>query len=325
MAVYTEVSDDELERFLERYAIGDLLSFKGIAEGVENTNYMLHTTTGSFILTLYEKRVDTADLPFFLGLMEHLAERGVSCPLPVRDKAGQNLNELCGRTAALITFLEGFCIKRPQPAHCAELGRALANFHLAGEGFELTRPNALGPSGWPPLFSNFADQADEIAKGLHKEISDEINWLAQRWPNELPAGIIHADLFPDNVFFLGEKLSGIIDFYFACNDSFAYDVAICLNAWCFEDDYSFNVTKARALLKAYGEVKTLTQNECATLPILCRGAALRFLLTRCYDWLNTPEGAIVKPHDPIAYLRRLRFHQRVSSIAEYGHETGKPS
>ncbi|MBU2580620.1 MAG: homoserine kinase [Alphaproteobacteria bacterium] len=321
MAVYTEVNDEELERFLKRYAIGELMSFKGIAEGVENTNYMLHTTKGSFILTLYEKRVDTADLPFFLGLMEHLAGRGVSCPLPVRDRDGNNLNELCGRTAALITFLEGFCIRRPQAVHCAELGDALARFHLAGDGFALARPNALGPSGWPPLFQSFADQADDVANGLHDEIAAEIGWLSRNWPRALPDGIIHADLFPDNVFFIADKLSGVIDFYFACNDFLSYDLAICLNAWCFEADYSFNVTKARALLKAYGEVRALTDAERAAMPVLARGAALRFLLTRCYDWLNTPPGAIVRPHDPVAYLRRLRFHQRVSSIAEYGYET----
>ncbi|MBU1210264.1 MAG: homoserine kinase [Alphaproteobacteria bacterium] len=321
MAVYTEVNDEDLARFLELYEIGQLLSFKGIAEGVENTNYMLHTTSGSFILTLYEKRVETADLPFFLGLMEHLFERGVSCPLPVRDKAGNNLNQLSGRTAALITFLEGFCIKRPQPAHCAELGRMLARFHLAGRDFELTRQNALGPAGWAPLFSSFADEADTIATGLRDEIAGEIDWLSANWPQGLPEGVLHADLFPDNVFFIGDKLSGVIDFYFACNDVLSYDIAICLNAWCFEENYSFNATKARALLKAYSEVRPLTQAECGALPVFARGAALRFLLTRCFDWLNTPPGAILKPHDPLAYLRRLRFHQRVSSIAEYGYDT----
>ncbi|KUO57509.1 MAG: homoserine kinase [Alphaproteobacteria bacterium BRH_c36] len=321
MAVYTEVSNEDLEVFLELYEIGELMSFKGIAEGVENTNYMLHTTTGSFILTLYEKRVETADLPFFLGLMEHLCERGVSCPLPVRDKEGNNLNQLSGRTAALITFLEGFCIKRPQPTHCAELGRALARLHLAGRDFELTRQNALGPAGWPPLFASFATEADTIAAGLRNEIAGEIDWLSANWPQGLPEGVIHADLFPDNVFFIGDKLSGVIDFYFACNDVLSYDIAICLNAWCFEENYSFNATKARALLKAYSEVRPLTQAECAALPVFARGAALRFLLTRCFDWLNTPPSAIVKPHDPLAYLRRLRFHQRVSSIAEYGYDT----
>lgn len=324
MAVYTEVSDDELEAFLARYEIGKLLSFKGIAEGVENTNYILHTTLGSFILTLYEKRVDVADLPFFLGLMEHLAEAGVSCPLPVRDRAGNNVNELCGRSAALITFLEGFCHRRPQPQHCAEVGRALAELHLAGSGFPIRRENSLGPAGWRPLFQSFAARADEISAALAGEIALEVDWLAQNWPREqaeLSAGIIHADLFPDNVFFLGDKLSGIIDFYFACNDLLAYDLAICLNAWCFEADFSFNVTKGRALLRGYQEIRQLTAPERVALPILARGAALRFLLTRCYDWLNTPAGALVKPHDPMAYLRRLRFHQRVTTIADYGLPT----
>lgn len=321
MAVYTEVSDDDLENFLARYDVGDLLSYKGIAEGVENTNYMLHTTGGSFILTLYEKRVSTGDLPFFLGLMEHLAKSGVSCPLPVRDRNGAHLNQLSGRTAAIITFLEGFCARRPQPAHCLELGRSLAEMHLAANGFTMQRENALGPQGWRPLFKSFADQGDTIAVGLREEISRELEWLESAWPRpeaNLPAGVIHADLFPDNVFFIADKLSGVIDFYFACNDLLAYDLAICLNAWCFEADLSFNVTKGRALLGGYETVRKLSDAEKAAIPILTRGAALRFLLTRCYDWLNTPDGAIVKPHDPLAYLRRLRFHQRVATIGEYG-------
>lgn len=318
MAVYTEVSDDDLAQFLSGYDIGTLQSFKGIAEGVENTNYVVHTTTGTFILTLYEKRVATADLPFFLGLMEHLQQHGISCPLPVRDKAGRQLNELCGRTAALITFIEGFCVKRPKPSHCAEAGRALAHLHLAGEGFSIQRANALGPDGWRPLFENFSEQADTITGNLKAQISDELDHLKAKWPNDLPTGVIHADMFPDNVFFLGEKLSGVIDFYFACNDFLAYDLAICLNAWCFEDDFSFNVTKGRALLMSYEEVRKLSDGEREAMPVLARGAAMRFLLTRCYDWLNTPEGAIVKPHDPVVYLRRLRFHQRVATIADYG-------
>lgn len=318
MAVYTEVSDDDLAKFLVRYDIGELLSFKGIAEGVENTNYILHTTAGTFILTLYEKRVATTDLPFFLGLMEHLAQHGVSCPLPVRDREGRNLNALCGRTAALITFLEGFCVRRPKPAHCVEVGRSLARLHLAGDGFAMHRNNALGPQGWRPLFENFADDADLIAGGLQCEISAELDWLEQNWPTDLPEAIIHADLFPDNVFFIGGNLSGVIDFYFACNDFLSYDLAVCLNAWCFEEDFSFNVTKGRALLMAYGEARPLEAEERDAMPTLARGAALRFLLTRCYDWLNTPPGAIVRPHDPKAYLRRLRFHQRAATIADYG-------
>ncbi|MEQ8824744.1 MAG: homoserine kinase [Filomicrobium sp.] len=318
MAVYTEVNNDDLTQFLKGYDLGELLSFKGIAEGVENTNYLLHTSAGNFILTLYEKRVATDDLPFFLGLMEHLSKNGVSCPLPVRDLQGKNLGQLCGRTAAIITFLEGFCVKSPSPTHCQELGRMLARLHLAAEGFELKRENALGPQGWRPLFNKFSDQADSIATGLKEDITAELDWLEKDWPRGLPQGIIHADLFPDNVFFVGKELSGVIDFYFACNDCLAYDLAICLNAWCFEDDCSFNITKGRALIKGYHEVRPLSEAESAAMPILARGAALRFLLTRCYDWLNTPANAIVKPHDPKAYLRRLRFHQRTATTAEYG-------
>ncbi len=321
MAVYTEVNDDDLTRFIAGYGVGELLSYKGIAEGVENTNYVVHTTGGPFILTLYEKRVEHGDLPFFLGLMEHLAAAGVSCPLPVRDQSGQILGRLSGRAAALITFLEGFWVRRPTAEHCAEVGRALAALHIAGQSFGMTRTNALGPDGWRPLFDRFKREADGIAPGLAASIERELAVLEPSWPKNLPAGIIHADLFPDNVFFLGSRLSGLIDFYFACNDALAYDIAVCMNAWCFEQDFAFNITKGRALLRGYQEHRKLEPAEIAAMPMLARGAALRFLLTRAHDWLNTPKEALVKPHDPIAFLRRLRFHQSVRSIGDYGYES----
>lgn len=320
MAVYTEVSDDDLARFIAGYGLGNLLSFKGIAEGVENTNYLVATTRGTFILTLYEKRVDPNDLPFFLGLMEHLAARGLSCPLPVRNTANENLGTLAGRSAALITFLDGVWPRKPKAEHCYELGRALASMHLCGEGFTLRRANALGVPGWRPLYERFSKDADSVFPGLQKLIAGELSFLENNWPAGLPQGVIHADLFPDNVFFVGEKLSGLIDFYFACNDALAYDVAICLNAWCFEPDYAFNATKGRAMLKGYEEVRTLTVEERTVMPILARGAALRFLLTRSYDWLNTPKTALVARKDPFDYVRRLRFHQSVQSITGYGVE-----
>jgi homoserine kinase type II len=320
MAVYTEVSDEELSTFIASYGLGELLSFKGIAEGVENTNYIVHTTHGPFILTLYERRTAREDLPFFLGLMEHLAARGVSCPTPVRDLKGRNLNELAGRPAALVTFLEGFWVRRPMTAHCAAVGRALAALHMGGDGFALKRANALGPSGWRPLYDRFADRADEIAPDLGPLIAGELAHLDGHWPKGLPAGVIHADLFPDNVFFLGDRLSGLIDFYFACNDALAYDVAVCLNAWCFEKDLAFNITKGRALLRGYEELRPLTPAERDAMPQLARGSALRFLLTRAYDWLNTPPDALVSRKNPLEYVRRLRFHQGVRSIADYGLE-----
>jgi homoserine kinase type II len=321
MAVYTEVSDDDLVRFLDGYPLGTLLSCKGIAEGVENTNYLVRTEQGPFILTLYEKRVHPEDLPFFLGLMEHLAQNGLSCPTPVRDRNGVMLQEMAGRPAALVTFLDGVWIRRPRVEHCAAVGKALAELHLAGRGFAIRRENALGLAGWRPLYERFRARADEISSGLGALIEGELAHLESSWPRDIPQGVIHADLFPDNVFFIGDRLSGLIDFYFACNDAFAYDLAVCLNAWCFETDNSFNLTKGMALLRAYDAARPLNPTERASLPLLARGSALRFLLTRAYDWINTPEGALVKRKDPLEYVRRLRFHQSVASASEYGLET----
>jgi len=318
MAVYTEVNDEELATFIASYDLGELLSFKGIAEGVENTNYIVHTTRGPFILTLYEKRVAHDDLPFFLDLMEHLASRGVSCPTPVRDSEGRNLRQIAGRAAALVTFLEGFWVRRPTPLHCAAVGHALAKMHLGGEDFPSKRANALGLAGWRPLYERFSNRTAEISAGLGQLIESELEVLNAQWPTGLVDGVIHADLFPDNVFFLGNRLSGLIDFYFACTDALAYDIAVCLNAWCFEQDVSFNITKGRAFLRGYEEVRPLTSAEREAMPVLARGAAMRFLLTRAYDWLNTPPSALVSPKNPAEYVRRLRFHQGVRSIEEYG-------
>jgi homoserine kinase type II len=318
MAVYTDVSDSELEEFLAAYDLGALLSCKGIAEGVENSNFLLHTEAGHFILTLYEKRVAADDLPFFLGLMEHLASRGISCPLPVKARDGKALRRLAGRPAAIVSFLDGMWVRRPQVAHCAALGEALAAMHEAGRDFPMRRDNALSLSGWRPLYELIGGRADKVDEGLSNLIAAELDHLEAVWPWGLPEGVIHADLFPDNVFFLKNKVSGIIDFYFACNDLLAYDLAICLNAWCFEPDHSFNVTKARALLASYRAGRPLEEAEVAALPVLARGAALRFLLTRLHDWLTVPDGALVTPKNPMEYVRRLRFHRRVASAAEYG-------
>jgi homoserine kinase type II len=323
MAVYTDVAADELAEYLATYDIGELLSYKGIAEGVENSNFLLHTSAGYFILTLYEKRVAKGDLPFFLGLMTHLASRGISCPQPVRNRSGEALSELAGRPAAIINFLEGIWPRKPNVAHCAGVGQALAKMHLAGRDFAMSRANALSVSGWRPLFEQAASRADELQHGLRAFIGAELDHLEKQdmWPRNLPQGVIHADLFPDNVFFLGERVSGLIDFTFACSDMLAYDVAICLNAWCFESDCSFNVTKARAFLGAYGRERKLSEAEQTALPVLARGAALRFLLTRLVDFLNVPVGALVRPKDPLEYARKLRFQQSVASLRDYGVET----
>lgn len=318
MAVYTEVGDEALADFLEPYDLGRPLSCKGIAEGVENSNFLLHTEKGHYILTLYERRVAEADLPFFLGLMDHLARRGIACPTPIHGRDGAALRYLCGRPAAIVSFLDGMWVRRPEPVHCAALGEAMAHLHRAAGDFPQARANALAVPRLGSLVQSCQARADEVAGGLADEIASELDDLIRLWPDDLPAGVIHADLFPDNVFFLREKISGLIDFYFACNDFLAYDLAICLNAWCFELDGAFNVTKARHLLTRYRAVRPLSQAEVDGLPVLARGAALRFLLTRLYDWLNRVDGALVRPKDPLEYLRKLRFHRQVAGAAEYG-------
>jgi len=320
MAVYTEVGDTELEAFLAEYDIGEADSFKGIAEGVENSNYLLTTTKGQYIVTLYEKRVDPKDLPFFLGLMDHLAARGIVCPQPIHGRDGNALRTLAGKPAAITTFLHGMWPRRMTVAHCGPVGEATAALHLAGQDFKLRRPNALSVAGWRPLWEGSRRHIDAA---LDRELAAEIEFFEANWPKGLPAGVIHADLFNDNVFFLHDRLSGLIDFYFACNDLLAYDVAICLNAWCFEPDGSYNQTKGRALLAAYGAERPLGADEIAALPLLARGAALRFLLTRLVDWLNVPPGALVRPHDPLEYLRKLRFHRSVESPRDYGFAEGQ--
>ena len=318
MAVYTEVGDDELRAFVALYDIGEVLACKGIAEGVENSNYLLTTERDNFILTLYEKRVAPEDLPFFISLMDHLAHQGVPCPTPVRARGGEALRQLCSRPAAIVTFLTGMWPRRIEPFHCAGLGSALAALHRAGCSFAGRRPNNLGVTGWRRLYEASAARAGELQQGLAAELGDELAFLEASWPQGLPGGVIHADLFPDNVFFLDREVSGLIDFYFACSDFLAYDLAICLNAWCFEPDGSFNVTKARLLVRQYHAARPLDAAELAALPLLARGSALRFLLTRLYDWLNQTAGALVRPKDPLEYLKKLRFHRGISDPAAYG-------
>jgi homoserine kinase type II len=318
MAVYTRIEDEALAGFLAGYDIGEPVALVGIQEGVENSNFRLETTRGRYILTVYEKRVDPADLPFFLGLMDHLARAGVPCPRPVRDREGRTLRTLKGKPAAIVSFLEGRWPRRITVPHCEALGGTLADLHLAGRGFELSRANALSLAGWRQLFAGCRGKAHAVAPDLEAEIAAELDRLAAAWPADLPRGVIHADLFPDNVFFEDGRVTGVIDFYFACDDLLAYDLAICLNAWCFEADVSFNITKAKALLDGYRARRPLSPAELEALPVLARGAALRFLMTRLYDWLHQVEGAMVKPKDPREYLRKLRFHRGIEGIAAYG-------
>ena len=318
MAVYTEVSNLELSAFIAEYDIGELVSCKGIAEGVENSNYLLTTGSGPYILTLYEKRVCVEDLPFFLGLMEHFAKFGLPCPFPIRGRDGDALRNLCERPAAIISFLPGSSPELPGLDHCSKVGATLASFHKVGTGFSMSRSNNLSINAWRLLLERSGKRADEVYPGLTKDLSEQLNSLENLWPVGLPVGIIHADMFPDNVFFQRGRVSGVIDYYFACTDAFAYDIAICINAWCFEPDFSFNIAKARRMLEAYQKVRVLDGNEIDAFPILAQGAAMRFLLTRLYDWLNTPAEALVTCKDPMELHAKLRFHTRVSDARAYG-------
>lgn len=317
MAVYTQVDDQTLNRFLEGYDVGEAVSFKGIAEGVENSNYLLETTKGRFILTLYEKRANPEDLPYFLEMMEHIAAAGLPCALPVRDKAGAALQTLAERPACLITFLSGVSVQHMTETHCAAVGTVLADMHKATDDFSRQRANDLSLDGWLALADKTQARADEVQDGLGREIARELQHLTDHWPKGLPTGTIHADLFPDNVLFSGDRITGVIDFYFGCTDMQAYDLAVCLNAWCFDTDHAFLPGHAKRLIEMYDAHRPLSPAEIDALPLLCRGAALRFLLTRLYDWLNPVEGAVVRPKDPLDYFKRLKFHQTIGDTADY--------
>lgn len=318
MAVYTEVDDTTLTEFLSHYDIGTVVSFAGIAEGVENSNYLLRTTKAHFILTLYEKRVNADDLPFFIELMEHLAGKGMNCPLPVAAKDGSVLSEMMGRPCAIFTFLDGTSSRYPNRVKCRNLGAALAQLHINAEDVSLSRANALGPASWKPLLDSVGNRINELGDNMLVKVEKRLEQITDSWPHDLPRGIIHADLFPNNVLFIGDDLTGLIDFYFACEDILAYDIGICLNSWCFEADGSFNMTKSRALINGYQSARQLSDDEINNIPVLAAGSAMRFFLTRLYDWMNTPENALVSPKDPMEYWSILRFHQSVSGPSAYG-------
>ncbi len=324
MAVYTDVSAKALEEFLCLYNVGKLLWCKGIAEGVENSNYILATDKGQFILTLYEARVDENDLPFYLGLMNHLAKSGLKTAKVVPQNNGELYSQLCAKPAALIEFLDGLSLKAPNEQNLFQLGVATANFHIKAATFDKIRQNAMNQKSWRKLFELSGKDIDKVAPevemGLGAFLNNELEFLDKNWEKSLPSGIIHADLFPDNVFFMNGELSGIIDFYFSCNDAYAYEMAIIINAWCFAANGELNLAKVRSFFKGYQKVRKLEQAELDAMPILCRGAALRFLLTRLYDWINVPEGALVIPKKPNEYIRNLKFHQKIKHYSEYGIE-----
>ena len=318
MAVYTDITDEELAGLLADYPLGAAVAFKGIAEGIENSNFLLETEAGRFFLTVFERRVREEDLPFFLGLMRWLAEHDYPCATPIADRAGEILKRVRGKPAAIVAFMPGLSVRRPTAAHCREAGEGLARLHLAARGFALNRANDLGQAAWAPMFARLTDAADALKPGLAATIQADLESLDALWPADLPTGIIHADYFPDNVFFRAGKFAATIDYYFACEDALAYDIAVALNAWCFEPDGSFNVTSARALVAGYERHRPLTPAERAALPVLARGAAMRFFLTRLADWGATPAGALVKPKDPLEYERKLAVHREAPDLVLFG-------
>ena len=318
MAVYTNVSDAEIAAFLRHYDLGNLVSLTGIAEGIENSNFQLCTDHGAYILTLYERRVDAGDLPYYLGLMDHLAARGLPCPTPIHDRGGGSLRSLCGKNAAIVTLLEGAWPRNPTGDECFMVGQALARTHIEGQDFHLIRPNTLSVSAWGGILNDAGFVGDTLQAGLTKSAQTMVADLVQCWPENLPTGPIHADLFPDNVFFQDGELSGLIDFYFACTDALAYDVAVTLNAWCFSVSGEFMTNLAARFLQGYNAVRVLTSSELDALPTLAQGAAMRFFVTRLYDWTNTPADALVVRKDPMEFWHRACFHANVKSTSDYG-------
>jgi homoserine kinase type II len=318
MAVYTHLSDEELRLLLADYDLGAALAFKGVAEGVENSNFLLDTEAGRFFLTIFEKRVDPKDLPFFMALMELLAEADFPAPRPMHTRRGAVLTEARGKPAVIVTFLPGVSPKRPSALQCRLIGEALARMHRALEGFGGQRANALSVGSWGGLVRPRLVLAEELRAGLADSAAADLVELEAEWPSGLPEGAIHADLFPDNSLFVGDRIGGVIDFYFACVDALAYDVAVCLNSWCFEPRGAFNLTKGQALLTGYQSVRPFSAAEREALPILSRGAAMRFFGTRLTDWAATPTGALVRPKDPLDYADRLDFHRRARKFSDYG-------
>ena len=320
MAVYTKLSENELKDFFSNYNLGKVLNYKGIQEGIENTNYSIETEKGRFILTLYEKRVDEKDLPFFIGLMRNLFDKNFPSPEPIINKSGNYINKIVNKKAAVISFLEGQTKKVLTPNDCFQVGIYTAKLHLITKTLTGKRENKLSLNSWRDIYNKVKKDCSKIHENLPKIIEKNLDEIEKNWPKNIPSGIIHADLFPDNIFFKNNKLSGIIDFYFSCNDSYAFEIAICLNALCFEgknENLSFNVTKAKKFIDGYSSIRKLTEEEKISLKILCQGAAMRFLLTRVFDYLNLIEGAIVKIKDPVEYLKRLEFHNNVKNYQDY--------
>tara|TARA_Y100000590_G_scaffold26743_1_gene30099 strand:- start:4026 stop:4994 length:969 start_codon:yes stop_codon:yes gene_type:complete len=320
MAIYTKLNEDNLKDFFSKYNLGKLISYKGIEEGIENTNYLIKTTEGKFILTIYEKRVQENDLPFFIGLMKNLFNANFKSPEPIINKNGSYISEILNKKAAVVSFIDGNSKKVLSPENCFLVGVETAKLHMITKKLSIKRKNRLSVESWKNIYNKVSKDCSKIHTSLPKIIEKNLEEIEKNWPKNIPSGIIHADLFPDNIFFKNNKFTGIIDFYFSCYDFYAFEIAICLNALCFEgknENLSFNVTKAKKYIDGYSTIRKLTEDEKKSLKILCQGAALRFLLTRVFDYLNLIDGAIVKIKDPVEYLKRLEFHNNVKNYQDY--------
>ncbi|GDX37073.1 homoserine kinase [Candidatus Pelagibacterales bacterium] len=317
MAVYTKLAHQEVEQFLEQYNINNFKDYKGITEGVENTNYFINTLEQDYILTIYEKRVDENDLPFFINLLSNLSENKFPCPKPIANKNNQKINKIKNKNAALVTFLNGQSKNKITSDECFEIGKITAQLHEITKKFNVSRKNNLSIESWQNIFEKTIKQKIDLDETIIKKTKNYLNFLKDNWPKNLPQGIIHADLFPDNIFFTNNKVSGIIDFYFACSDFFAYEIAICINSICFDNNSTFNMTKAKNLIDGYSSVRTLSEDEKKYLPILSMGAAMRFFLTRLYDFYHTDNKADVKIKDPFEYFKKIEFHSTIKNFNEY--------
>ena len=320
MAVYTKLSESELKDFFSKYNLGKLLNYRGIKEGIENTNYFTEAEKGKFILTIYEKRVEEKDLPFFISLMKNIYDKNFPSPEPIININGSYISEISKKKAAIISFIDGNAKKNLNPDECYQVGTYAAKLHQITKKLNIKRENKLSVNSWREIYNKVRKNCTKIDKNLPEIIEKNLNDIEKNWPKNIPSGIIHADLFPDNIFFKEKKLSGIIDYYFACHDFYAFEIAICLNALCFEgskENLSFNVTKATKFINGYSSIRKLTDEEKNSLIILCKGAAIRFLLTRVFDYLNLIEGAIVTVKDPVEYLKRLEFHNSIKSYQDY--------
>jgi homoserine kinase type II len=317
MAVYTKLEHPEVEQFLEQYNINNFKDYKGITEGVENTNYFIKTSEQDYILTIYEKRVDENDLPFFIKLLSSLSENKFPCPKPIANKNNEKINKIKNKNAALVTFLNGKSKNKITSEDCFEIGKITAQLHEITKKFKISRKNNLSIESWQNIFEKTIKKKIDLDESIIKKTNNYLSYLKGKWPKNLPEGIIHADLFPDNIFFTKNKVSGIIDFYFACNDFFAYEIAICLNSICFDNNSTFNMTKAKNLIDGYSSIRSLSEDEKKYLPILCMGAAMRFFLTRLYDFYNTDNKADVKIKDPFEYFKKIEFHSTIKNFNEY--------